>query len=139
MTDNIQTELAIVKKDIDQLNKVIGKLDTAIEKLSEVATSINTMIAVQETRIEQTEQSIGHNVEIIHERIEKHRDEVTVEIEKSHRVIMDEIRKLREDQQLHHQLVTERLTALEQWRWLMIGGAAVVGYVLANIPWTDLF
>jgi hypothetical protein len=62
-----------------------------------------------------------------------------VEIEKSHRVIMDEIRKLREDQALHHQLVSDRLQRLEQWRWIVLGGAGVAGFALANIPWKLIF
>ena len=64
---------------------------------------------------------------------------VTVEIEKSHRVIMDEIKALREDQALHHQLVSERLNKLEQWRWVVIGGACVAGWAIANIPWNAMF
>lgn len=62
-----------------------------------------------------------------------------MEVEKSHRVIMDEIKKLREDQTLHHQLVSERLGKLEQWRWLMVGGAIVLGYLVSTIPWDNIF
>ena len=138
MADELKTEIELVKKDINQLNQVIGKLDTTIDKLSEVALSINKMLAVQETKIAYQDRQIDKNVEIIHERIEKHRDEVTVEIEKSHRVIMDEIRKLREDQALHHQLVSERLQKVEQWRWIVVGGAAVGGWAIANIPWDSI-
>ena len=76
--------------------------------------------AVQENKIDTQDKQIDKNVEVIHDRIEKHREEVTVEIEKSHRVIMDEIKALREDEALHHQLVSERLNKLEQWRWVVI-------------------
>ena len=139
MADNLQTEIELVKRDINQLNQVIGKLDTAIDKLSEVATSINQMLAVQENKIDTQDKQIDKNVEVIHDRIEKHSEEVTVEIEKSHRVIMDEIKALREDQALHHQLVSERLNKLEQWRWVVIGGACVAGWAIANIPWNAMF
>lgn len=135
----LKTEVELIKKDIQQLNVVIGKLDSAIEKISEVASSINRMLAVQETKLHNAEKSLGDNVEIIHERISQHRDEVTVEIEKSHRVIMDEIRKLREDQQHHHQLMSERLNRLEQWRWFVVGAATALGVALANLPWGNLF
>ena len=62
---------------------MIGKLDTAIDKLSEVATSINQMLAVQENKIDTQDKQIDKNVEVIHDRIEKHREEVTVKL-KSH-------------------------------------------------------
>jgi len=134
MAEEVRTEIELIKRDITQLNLVIGKLDLTIEKLSEVATSINRMIAVQENKIDTTERHLGHNVEIIHERIEKNKNEMTTEIEKSHSLIMDEIKKLREEQQAHHVAVSDRLNKLEQWRWIMIGGAMVVGYLVSALP-----
>lgn len=136
---DLQTEIALVKRDIDQLNTVIGKLDLTIEKLSDIATSINRMLAVQETRVDSQEKSLSQNVEIIHDRISDHREEVSVEIEKSHNKIMSEIKKLREDQQSHHNHMNERLNTLEKWRWTVIGGAVVIGYLASKLPWNVLF
>jgi predicted nucleic acid-binding Zn-ribbon protein len=139
MSEDLKTEIELVKRDINQLNLVMGKLDITIDKLSEVATSINRMLAVQENRIDTQDRQLDKNVEIIHDRIEKHRSETSDGIEKSHRLIMDEIKKLREEQQTHHILVSERLTKLEQWRWIMIGGAMVVGYLISAMPIMKLF
>jgi division protein CdvB (Snf7/Vps24/ESCRT-III family) len=139
MNEDFRTEIALVKKDITQLNKVIDKLDTAIEKISEVATSLNRMIAVQESRVDTQETALGQNVEIIHERITQHREEVQLEIDKSHKKIMDELRCLRQDQQDHHQQMNERLNKLEQWRWTIIGGAIVLGFLASHLPWNEIF
>jgi len=139
MNEDFRTEIALVKKDITQLNKVIDKLDTAIEKISEVATSLNRMIAVQESRVDTQETALGQNVEIIHERITQHREEVQLEIDKSHKKIMDELKCLRADQQEHHQQMNERLNKLEQWRWTIIGGALVLGFLASHLPWKEIF
>lgn len=139
MSDSIETEIAIVKRDIEQLNTVIGKLDVTIEKLSDIATSINRMLAVQESRVDSQEKSLSQNVEIIHDRISDHREEVSVEIEKSHNKIMSEIKALREDQQSHHKQMNERLNKLEQWRWTVVGGAVVIGFLASKLPWNALF
>jgi len=139
MSEDLKTEIELVKRDINQLNLVMGKLDITIDKLSEVATSINRMLAVQENRIDTQDRQLDKNVEIIHDRIEKHRSETSDGIEKSHQLIMDEIRKLREEQQAHHVAVSDRLNRLEQWRWIMIGGAMVVGYLISAMPIQKLF
>ena len=136
---DLQTEIALVKRDIDQLNTVIGKLDLTIEKLSDIATSINRMLAVQETRVDSQEKSLSQNVEIIHDRITDHREEVTVEIEKSHNKIMSEIKKLNELQRDHHNQMNERLNKLEQWRWTVVGGAVVIGFLASKLPWNVIF
>jgi len=110
MSENsVETEVAIIKRDIEQLNTVIGKLDLTIEKLSDIATSINRMLAVQESRVDSQEKSLSQNVEIIYDRITDHREEVSVEIEKSHNQIMAEIKKLCDQQQEQHKQMSERL------------------------------
>jgi len=139
MSEDLKTEIELVKRDINQLNLVMGKLDITIDKLSEVATSINRMLAVQENRIDTQDRQLDKNVEIIHDRIEKHRSETSDGIEKSHQLIMEEIKKLREEQQAHHVAVSDRLNRLEQWRWIMIGGAMVVGYLISAMPIQKLF
>ena len=139
MSEDLKTEIELVKRDINQLNLVMGKLDITIDKLSEVATSINRMLAVQENRIDTQDRQLDKNVEIIHDRIEKHRSETSDGIEKSHQLIMEEIKKLRDEQQIHHTVVSERLNKLEQWRWIMIGGAMVVGYLISAMPIMKLF
>lgn len=67
---NLRTEIALVKKDIDTLTSVTSKLDTAIDKLSEVITSVNRMIAIQEEKLSNTDKSLDDNIEVIHNRIE---------------------------------------------------------------------
>lgn len=136
---DIQTEIALIQKDITQLNTVIGKLDLTIEKLSDIATSLNKMLAVQESRVDMTEKELNKNVEVIHERITQHRTEVSVEIEKSHQKIMAEIKKLCDQQSMHHAKMEERLNKLEQWRWTVVGGAVVIGFLVSKLPWTSIF
>ena len=42
-------------KQIDQVYKVINKLDTAIDKLADVSSDIKQILAVHEQRLDQTE------------------------------------------------------------------------------------
>ena len=46
--------MAELDKDVQHLYKVIDKLDTAIEKLSDVSTDIKSILAVHEQRLDQT-------------------------------------------------------------------------------------
>jgi prefoldin subunit 5 len=49
MADNteIRVDIESLKKDIENVNAINGKLDTAIDKLTDVSTSIKSMLAVQ--------------------------------------------------------------------------------------------
>jgi len=54
--------------------------------------------------------------------------------------IASDIKELRAEQKEQHDAlmthfknIEERLTNLEKWRWMVVGGAAVVGYLISNI------
>lgn len=55
--------------------------------------------------------------------------------------VASELKEMRVDQKEQHQLmmskimdIDKRLITIERWRWLLMGGAIVVGYILAHTP-----
>src|SRR6056300_1110364 len=70
--------------------------------------------------------------EVLHKRIGELRDEMTQKIDQSHAEIMKEIRALRDEQREHAREMSERVSKLERWKWGIVGGAAVVGFILAG-------
>ena len=67
MPIDIQTDVAILKRDIDRMSELFDKIDITIEKLSDVSISLNRMIAVQETRLVQQEDTTRRIFTIIEE------------------------------------------------------------------------
>ena len=60
---DLKVEITGLKKDIEQVNNLNGRLDTAIEKLTDVSTSIKQMLAVHEEKIKRQEQKDEINIE----------------------------------------------------------------------------
>ena len=52
----IKVDIESLKKDIENINNIQGRLDTAIDKLTDVSTSIKSMLAVHEEKIQRQEQ-----------------------------------------------------------------------------------
>lgn len=55
--------------------------------------------------------------------------------------VVEELREIRKEQKEQHQAmlkelsrIEERINAIEKWRWMVIGGSAVVGYMLSHLP-----
>jgi len=53
--------------------------------------------------------------------------------------IVGELKELRVEQKEQHQLLMQkfshledRLSNLEKWRWMLLGGAAVIGYLVSH-------
>jgi len=53
---DIRVQLESLRKDIESVNSINNRLDTAIDKLTDVSTSIKSMLAVHEEKIQRQEQ-----------------------------------------------------------------------------------
>ena len=99
MSEN-HPKIAVLEKDISQIIGLFQKLDTTIDKLSEVSSSIKQMIAIHEVRLNQQE---------------KTNDKVANDFKDISKVI---------------DKVEERVASLENWRWWGAGIVTVVVTVI---------
>ena len=127
-TTDIKVQLESLRKDIESVNSINNRLDTAIDKLTDVSTSIKSMLAVHEEKIQQQEKLD----EIIFNKLKDREDEIDSvyrdlqrEINLIEKRLINEIKSLRND-------VGPRIGVLEKWRWLIIGGSIVLGWVLSK-------
>jgi len=124
---NLKVEVAGVKKDIEQVNNLNGRLDTAIEKLTDVSTSIKQMLAVHEEKIARQEQIDEVIFDKLKERageIDTVHRELSKEIQQVEKKLLLEIRQMKLD-------IGGRVGILEKYRWLIMGGAIVLGWFIA--------
>jgi chromosome segregation ATPase len=124
---DLKVEIKGLKKDIESSNRLNERLDTAIEKLTDVSTSIKSMLAVHEEKISRQEQID----EIIFEKLKERAGEIdTVHRELSKEIQQVEKRLLIEMKQIKLD-IGSRVGILEKYRWLIMGGAVVVGWFIA--------
>ena len=124
----IKVDIESLKKDIENINNIQGRLDTAIDKLTDVSTSIKSMLAVHEEKIQRQEQVD----EIIFRKI-KDRDselddifrDLQREMDQVEKRLLNEIRSLRND-------LTGRVGVLQKYRWIILGGFIAVGWILSK-------
>lgn len=147
--NSIETDIALIKRDISQIEKVFKKVDDAIGQMSEILKDL----AVQETVLENNEKRIEilEQKLILHAEEEKSmREEFRREIkeikqgsdeerEKRHREIMTRISSMHEDLNSKLEKQDKRIQSLENWRWYLLGAAAVIGLILFNFPWSTFF
>jgi CHASE3 domain sensor protein len=126
MADNnvidLRVEIEGIKKDLENVSSINGRLDTAIEKLADVSSCIKSMLAVHEEKITRQEKTD----EIIFEKIKDRADEIDSvyrelqrEISQVERRLLIEIKALRND-------IGGRVSMLEKLRWILLGAAIVI-------------
>ena len=124
---DLQVDIAKLKKDIEQVN-IHTRLDTAIDKLTDVSTSIKSMLAVHSEKIARQEQVDEIIFEKLKERaseIDNIHRELTREIEQSEKRLLLEIKAIRVD-------IGSRVGMLEKYRWIILGGAIVIGWIVSG-------
>ena len=133
----LETEVQLLKRDIEDVKSIHGRLDVAIDKLTDVSNSIHRMLAVHEEKLARQEEA---SVEL-EQQIEKRRSEVLIKIDDLHSRITTNTKEImvsaaaqhaeqnKEIQKIREEL-SNRVGVLERWRWLIIGGSIIVGFVL---------
>jgi len=132
MPQNVETDIKVqlesLRKDIESVNSINNRLDTAIDKLTDVSTSIKSMLAVHEEKIQRQEQIDDVIFTKLKERAEAidnvYRD-LTRELDQVEKRLLIEIKSLKND-------IGGRVGILEKWKWLIMGGSIVVGWVLSK-------
>ncbi len=114
----VKTDVELLKRDMELVSALAEKFDIAIDRLTEVSTSVDKMLAVHEMRLENQEQQR----EILHQRISDLKRDIT-----------DEFRMLRDENRKQHAEVNERLSKLEKWRWLVVCMATAFGFLVASL------
>jgi len=127
-TTDLKIQIAGLKKDIQNVNNLNNRLDIAIEKLTDVSTSIKQMLAVHEEKIARQEQID----EIIFDKLKERATEIDTvykelqrEIQQVEKRLLVEIKSLKLD-------FGARVGILEKYRWIIMGGAIVIGFILSK-------
>jgi len=127
-TVDLKVQLEGLKKDIENVSNLNTRLDTAIEKLTDVSTSIKSMLAVHEEKINRQEQID----EIIFDKLKDRQSEIDVvhkelsrEIQQLEKRLLIEIKSMKLD-------FGARVGILEKYRWFIMGGAIVIGWILSS-------
>ena len=124
----IKVDIESLRKDIENMGTIHNRLDTAIDKLTDVSTSIKSMLAVHEEKIARQEKID----EIIFEKLKDRADEISdvyrelkKDVEMSEKRLLIEIKSLKND-------IGARVGVLERYKLLIIGGAIVIGWIMSK-------
>ena len=133
----LETEVKLLKKELEDQRSVHNRLDIAIEKLTDLSNSIHRMLAVHEEKLDRQDEAITDaggqlekrrteilaKVEDLHSRITTNTKEIMSAAATQHAEQNKEIQKIRDE-------LKDRVGILEKWRHVLIGASIVAGFVL---------
>ena len=127
-----------------QVGTLVDRLDVTIEKLTEVSTRVSELLAVQGTRllnqekvseqiqtlIETRRVETDTNIKDVYVRVERVEKDLYNEIDASQKTVLTEIKEMRAESTIQHNELKSKVNRLEKWMWTLIGGVAVITFVI---------
>jgi chromosome segregation ATPase len=151
--NKLAEDVSYLSRDMAVVNTLVGRLDTTIDKLTDISSSVSNLLAVHETKL--TSQEIiskqlsdlvearrvetDDKLQILHERISSGERELKENIDDQYDELMKEIKEMRAESTTQHNTLSDRISTMEKWMWTVIGGAAIVGGIITLVPWSTIF
>jgi DNA anti-recombination protein RmuC len=154
---DVNNRLLDVERKVSANEVLIGRFDTALDKISEVSLNVSKLLAVHEQRLETQEANSKESKEanaILHLRVTSTEQRLRQEMSEGQKEILSEIKSLRSDvEEMGDEItqkaadmktsleaefsskidtVSSRVTKLERLAYIVVGGATVVGFLLSQ-------
>ena len=133
MKVNVETEIELLKRDVSEMKQIHVRLDTAIDKIADVSSSLHTIMAVHEEKLLRQEETLDGQEKEFRDNIQELHSRITTNAKETHKAMSDMERRLLEELQTIRKEMSSRVGMLEKWKWLIVGGSIVAGFIIQKI------
>ena len=130
----VELKIGLLGKDVEQTDRLCEKLSESIAKIQELNVNLMQMITLHEQRHEQHEKveaEVKNDIKDLHDRIDQVERHISARID-----------ALRNDLMNHKQQdkgrIPEMLAEIEKYKWMILGGALALGWLIGNVDLTML-
>jgi uncharacterized protein YlxW (UPF0749 family) len=113
-----------------------NKINSLLEQLVAISTDLKAMLAVHDERLNKQEkqtENLGTTVEKRREELDTKLKDVYDTMREQDNNILTEISKLRHESAEAHKDLNNRISQLEKYIWLAIGGGIVITWIATNL------
>jgi len=146
-------DVSSLQQNMAKFGSLVDRLDITIDKLTEVSTSVSQLLAVHESKLTAQEEYTRHITELVErrrvdtddkikaigDRIIAGEKDIQNKLDNQYDALLEEIKAARKDSADEHKELVSRISKVEKWSLLVIGGAMVVGFILSKINFAGLF
>lgn len=118
-----------IENQSSEMNERIAKVEAQVESIKEDISELRDDVKELHSRITTGNREIIEKIDAMEGRIEKRMKENGEIASFQHTQIETEVRR-------DIQAISDKVNVLERWRWMIFGGAVVLGYLLNHL---DIF
>lgn len=132
---DIKLKVGLIEKDVSLTDRLCSKLSESIAKIQELNINIAQMIKLHEQKHDQhekAEKELKTDIKDLHERIDQVERHISDRIDA---LRTDLIKHKTEDQTNN---VPEMLKEIDRYKWMILGAALAIGWIIGNVDLTVL-
>jgi predicted nucleic acid-binding Zn-ribbon protein len=136
---SVRTDVEILKKDVSNIQGLLSRIDSAIDKIADASNGISRILAVHDNQIKDNEYELKERkrlfekeAELLHKRISEKDAEQHMLVEKHHKDLMTFLEDHDVRSRAAYEELSNRVVALERWKWIVIGGSSILGWLVAE-------
>lgn len=96
-------------------------------------------VSIISSNVDKLEQKIDLNYSTLHSRISDLRDDLRSDFEQKNEKVLHKLDEHNSNSFRLNESLNERISQIERWRWMIMGAALVLGYVIAHVKLENLF
>ena len=113
-----------IQKQTERSETMLQRLDTSIEKLTEVSQNISKLLAVHEEKFENQQKQNNYFNTIIEQRKN--------EVDEKYKDLKIEMKFLQDETKRSHDELEKKISKFERLAWMLGGGGMVIGFIMSN-------
>jgi hypothetical protein len=125
--------------DVAVLQAVVYKIDNTVAEIAKASTDITRLLSVHDARILNLETGSKEtitDVRDLYKKMNEDTKEIVEKLEDMEERIDLKLKEHADKSMTQHKSISDRLTVLENWRWLIAGGCIAFGFLLNHL---DIF
>jgi hypothetical protein len=129
MINELNTEVAV-------LQSVVYKIDSAVAEIAKSSTEVTRLLAVHDSRIGSLESGSRDtltDVRDLYKKMNENTKEIVEKLEDMEERIELKLKEHSDKSIAQHKSISDRLTVLENWKWMVIGSAIALGFLLKHL------
>lgn len=131
----IDMKVNLLQKDVELNDRLCSKLSESIEKNQELNVNLMQMITLHEQRHKQhenAESSLKTDIKDLHERMDQVERHISQRIDD----LRSDLLQHKKEEGKNH--ITETLKEMDKYKWMILGAAISIGWIIGNIDLTVL-
>ena len=125
-----------IKVEVAVLQSVVYKIDNTVAEIAKSSAEVTRLLSVHDSRINNLESGTKENttdVRDLYKKMGENTKEILTKIDEMEVRIEDKIKEHTDKSTIQHKSISERLTVLENWRYVVVGASIAFGFLLKHL------